>query len=336
MAPLGAGALPLLEEQKLPKLPEWGKSLADFDGTSFGPEYLSFKEGEELGVFKAKEAAGWAYGVLKSDQEGWFPPDFWSPKGANQLAPPRTCGLHIAADREEAKGPTKAAPAAPTPAPTAETVLADGVVKIFFPERRYGFIDCNGLDVFLHLSDCGQHTPRVGDMVKFTVERRASNPKQLQAKSVQFDGHQTFVQQNQKGEVKSVSSGHGFIVSDAGSDVFFRMASCNGMPMPGDAVTFDVKWSEVRPGMLEAVNVCSERAPDRPTSPVWKEKHPEIAVVKEFATVVTQLAERAEGAEAEVKTLAEKLEAAEKRIQELTTELETLKGPTEQTPERTR
>jgi hypothetical protein len=23
-------------------------------------------------------------------------------------------------------------------------------------------------------------------------------------------------------------------------DVFFRMASCNGMPMPGDAVTFDV------------------------------------------------------------------------------------------------
>ena len=32
-------------------------------------------------------------------------------------------------DREEAKGPTKAAPAAPTPAPTPETVLADGVVK---------------------------------------------------------------------------------------------------------------------------------------------------------------------------------------------------------------
>ena len=30
--------------------------------------HLPFR-GQELGVFKAKEAAGWAYGVLKSDQE---------------------------------------------------------------------------------------------------------------------------------------------------------------------------------------------------------------------------------------------------------------------------
>ena len=37
--------------------------------------------------------------------------------------------FHGPEDREEAKWPTKAAPAAPTPAPTAETVLADGVVK---------------------------------------------------------------------------------------------------------------------------------------------------------------------------------------------------------------
>ena len=32
-------------------------------------------------------------------------------------------------------------------------------------------------DVFLHLSDCGQHTPRVGDIVKFTVERWEIDPR---------------------------------------------------------------------------------------------------------------------------------------------------------------
>lgn len=316
-----AGAPPPLEE---PAPAKWGKALQDFDGSGFGSDYLSFKEGEELGVFKGKEVSGWAYGVVKDGAEGWFPPDFWGLKG-NQLAPPRNCPLHKAAEEEEAKQMAKAAAAAS---------LAEGVVKVFFPERRYGFIDSNGLDVFLHFSDCGTQTPRVGDTLKFSIERRASNPKQLQAKSVTFTGHQNFVSQNQKGEVKSVASGYGFIVN-GGGDVFFRMASCDGVPMPGDAVTFDVKWSEVRPGVLEAVNVRCEKGPGSPTSNrAWKEKHPEIAVVREFAAVVTQLTDRAEAAETESKLLAEKLKAAEKKLLELDAEIRALKAPKE-TPERT-
>ena len=35
----------------------------------------------------------------------------------------------------------------------------------------FPYVSIAAKDVFLHLSDCGQHTPRVGDMVKFTVER---------------------------------------------------------------------------------------------------------------------------------------------------------------------
>ncbi|CAK9006635.1 unnamed protein product [Durusdinium trenchii] len=164
--------------------PVWGLAREDFDGSEFGPEYLSFNEGQELGIL-SKETDGWALGVLKKGTElvqGWFPPDFWSSKGS--LAPPRSSGLHQAHQEKKAKNGkgSKGAKGEGAEAEEESTTLADGVVKVFFAERRYGFVDCNGLDVFLHLSDCGQHTPRVGDLVRFMIERRACNPKQMQAK----------------------------------------------------------------------------------------------------------------------------------------------------------
>lgn len=39
------------------------------------------------------------------------------------------------------------------------------------PVGMFPYVSIAAKDVFLHLSDCGQHTPRVSDMVKFTVER---------------------------------------------------------------------------------------------------------------------------------------------------------------------
>ena len=174
-------------------------------------------------------------------------------------------------------------------------------------------------DVFLHLSDCGSHVPRVGDGVRFTIERtcsfcqsttecnlrcrRAANPKQLQAKSlpqlqlasyqkksrehrsVTFTGRQSSISQNQTGVVKSISStltiealrhsetyllqikcrgeprqlwlhkcciwrcplaalptGLRAIEEEWAEDVFFLISNCKeGMPMPGDTVTFDVR-----------------------------------------------------------------------------------------------
>ena len=55
-------------------------------------------------------------------------------------------------------------------------------------------------DVFIHHSECGTYVPRLGDTVKFHMERlrvirrgsnhvrRASNPKQFQAKPPGLDG----------------------------------------------------------------------------------------------------------------------------------------------------
>ncbi|CAJ1370864.1 unnamed protein product [Effrenium voratum] len=333
---------PIAEEEKQPA---WGVALWDFDGSAYGEGYLSFNEGQELGIFTDEEADGWAFGSHNGNK-GWFPPDFWG--AGSSLAPPRTCGLHSSPDarwstrrekslvRQEKRGSGSGS----------SCEFAEGVVKIFFMQRRFGFIECNGLDVFLHLSDCGSHVPRVGDGVRFTIERRAANPKQLQAKSVTFTGRQSSISQNQTGVVKSISSNSGFISAASGGDVFFLISNCKeGMPMPGDTVTFDVKWSETRPGSLEAVNMVviatprkmRQRSDSIHSSQSWKdvrEEHPSVASIRDFAAVLGKLADRTEAAESEAAVLRQTLQAAEKRITELEEDLRT-RSAKEQTPERT-
>lgn len=46
----------------------------------------------------------------------------------------------------------------------------EGIVKPFNDTKGYGFIDYQGQDVFLHLHDCVDGKPNVGDQVSFDAE----------------------------------------------------------------------------------------------------------------------------------------------------------------------
>lgn len=55
-------------------------ALASFDGSAYGPEYLSFAAGARIRRLPApEEADGWAFGVrvgVLGAAAGWFPPEF--------------------------------------------------------------------------------------------------------------------------------------------------------------------------------------------------------------------------------------------------------------------
>lgn len=54
-------------------------AVADFNGTEFGEEYLSFKAGERVSTLpipEGEDSQGWQYGVLSSGKKGWFPPEY--------------------------------------------------------------------------------------------------------------------------------------------------------------------------------------------------------------------------------------------------------------------
>jgi len=57
-----------------------GIALESWDGSAWGPEYLSLEQGERLQAQEDAEpsqSSGWAFGYsLKNDKCGWFPPDF--------------------------------------------------------------------------------------------------------------------------------------------------------------------------------------------------------------------------------------------------------------------
>jgi hypothetical protein len=65
---------PRLDEDKAP-----GRAQASFDGTRWGPGYLSFSEGARVTTCPPpSEPEGWAFGVLADSSAGWFPPSFVS------------------------------------------------------------------------------------------------------------------------------------------------------------------------------------------------------------------------------------------------------------------
>jgi hypothetical protein len=59
-----------------------GTFLDDFDGASYGPEYLIFTKGKSIEAAEPPpdvDAQGWAFGVFEG-RAGWYPPAFarWS------------------------------------------------------------------------------------------------------------------------------------------------------------------------------------------------------------------------------------------------------------------
>eukprot|EP00913_Durusdinium_trenchii_P000555 g511.t1 len=56
-----------------------------------------------------------------------------------------------------------------------------GTVKSFNPAKGWGFIDCCGVDVFVHVKYCIGGQPAVGDEVTFDIEKNPKCPEQPQA-----------------------------------------------------------------------------------------------------------------------------------------------------------
>lgn len=67
---------------------------------------------------------------------------------------------------------------------SSRTGNARGTVKSFNAGKGWGFIDYNGIDVFVHSADCVDGAPQNGDYVAFDVEQDPVRNGQMKAKNV--------------------------------------------------------------------------------------------------------------------------------------------------------
>jgi len=135
-----------------------------------------------------------------------------------------------------------------------------GTVKSFNPVKSFGFIEFQGVDLFVHLADCLGGMPKQGDVVAFDVQDSEKKPGSKVAKNVTGgSGAMKGVMGNgsSQGTVKSFNpiKGFGFIICE-GQDVFCHIRDCEGgCPQTGDTVAFDIEESPSKPGSKKASNV---------------------------------------------------------------------------------
>lgn len=164
-----------------------------------------------------------------------------------------------------------------------------GTVKSFNPAKGWGFIDCCGVDVFVHVKYCVGGQPAVGDEVTFDIEKNPKCPEQPQAKNVRGCSAQRADEVNKqliadmlgmgdkpeeevaKGAFEGIvraynpAKGFGFIEPAMyRQPVLLRAVDCQREPKVGDKVNFDVEPVKLEDGtvQLKAINVSSERAGD--------------------------------------------------------------------------
>ena len=123
----------------------------------------------------------------------------------------------------------------------------NGTVKAFNPHKGWGFVECNGQDMFLHKKDLKGFCPSKGDQVKFTV---GQTEKGAVAENV------TVVSPPEEtgyyGQIKSYnpSKGFGFISSEAfpDQDIFvLRSELPGGFGPEGSPCKFSVSMDEKGP-----------------------------------------------------------------------------------------
>lgn len=166
-----------------------------------------------------------------------------------------------------------------------------GVVKSYNPGKAWGFITFEGSDVFVHVKDCRDGAPTVGDNVTFDMDMDPVRIGQKKALNVQGctgnkadslnalagmpiggqvnksagsksagsgAGGESQAEGINQGEVKMFNEekGFGFIFWEQ-SDVFFHKADCKGdkLPVKGDWLTFDLQDDNVRGGQKKAHNI---------------------------------------------------------------------------------
>uniref|UniRef100_A0A7S2J857 CSD domain-containing protein n=1 Tax=Alexandrium andersonii TaxID=327968 RepID=A0A7S2J857_9DINO len=142
-----------------------------------------------------------------------------------------------------------------------------GKVKSFNPSKGWGFIELDGIDVFVHQKFCTDGVPVVGDAVTFDLEQ--DEKTQVGHKAVNVSGCTgkkpgAAGTGANSGVVKSFNhaKGWGFIEME-GSDIFLHVKDVvqkETSPQVGDKVTFDVE--EGKNGSLKASNVsgCTGRS----------------------------------------------------------------------------
>eukprot|EP00930_Biecheleria_cincta_P094266 TRINITY_DN851_c0_g1_i1.p1 TRINITY_DN851_c0_g1~~TRINITY_DN851_c0_g1_i1.p1 ORF type:complete len:265 (+),score=62.24 TRINITY_DN851_c0_g1_i1:43-795(+) len=128
-----------------------------------------------------------------------------------------------------------------------------GTVKSFVWGKGWGFITCDGEDVFFHVSDFRRGIPVEGTEVTFVLGDNPANP----GKKVAQEIHGTDTPGSVQGTVKSFagSTGYGFITVD-GQDVFVHQRDVKvGGLKTGDTVWLDMEPSDKDPSKRVAKNV---------------------------------------------------------------------------------
>jgi len=130
-------------------------------------------------------------------------------------------------------------------------MAVSGKISSYNPHKAYGFIECNGQDVFVHRNECGGLCPAKDQSVEFEITQTDKGPSATKVKVVapaeEIQYH---------GEIKSFSfgKGYGFIGSDAfpNQDVFVLKSELPGGFGPqGGLVKFKVKNEEKGPAAAE-------------------------------------------------------------------------------------
>eukprot|EP00747_Dinoflagellata_sp_TGD_P112959 gnl/TRDRNA2_/TRDRNA2_171601_c0_seq4.p2 gnl/TRDRNA2_/TRDRNA2_171601_c0~~gnl/TRDRNA2_/TRDRNA2_171601_c0_seq4.p2 ORF type:complete len:268 (+),score=57.32 gnl/TRDRNA2_/TRDRNA2_171601_c0_seq4:77-805(+) len=146
---------------------------------------------------------------------------------------------------------------------TKGTGACTGTVKSFVGITGYGFItDANGVDHYVHESDCGCQRLPVGASVTYDVADNPAKPGTTKAVNVTVEMGALGDGAN-RGIVKSFGpTGYGFITAADGSDIFVHISNCDkNRPQAGDTVAFDIEDNPAKPGTLKAVNVTGGTAP---------------------------------------------------------------------------
>eukprot|EP00927_Polykrikos_kofoidii_P037267 TRINITY_DN3139_c0_g4_i1.p1 TRINITY_DN3139_c0_g4~~TRINITY_DN3139_c0_g4_i1.p1 ORF type:complete len:308 (+),score=62.65 TRINITY_DN3139_c0_g4_i1:80-1003(+) len=68
--------------------------------------------------------------------------------------------------------------------PVANTGSCSGTVKLFNEGKGWGFIEHEGVDIFVHIKDCNGCQPRPGDVVSFDIEESTIKPGSTKATNV--------------------------------------------------------------------------------------------------------------------------------------------------------